>query len=157
MPSDYDDVTATMKQLTRQLSPDDAVFSIMGCIAAVGDEITGGHASLVTTAGQKLYPKLKGGPTVKKGPIPNPWFVFNGHEDRSNKITTQYKKGRTYKNVGGSVGSAVGHVASSHTGGINVVSTTMHASATGTTAVKPEWSIRTYPVRVVGTDVMVMA
>jgi nitrite reductase (NADH) small subunit len=29
--------------------------------------------------------------------------------------------------------------------------------ATGTTAVKPEWSIRTYPVRVVGKDVMVQA
>ena len=29
--------------------------------------------------------------------------------------------------------------------------------ATGTTAVKPEWSIRTYPVRVVGDDVLVMA
>ena len=29
--------------------------------------------------------------------------------------------------------------------------------ATGTTAVKPEWSIRTYPVRVVGNDVLVMA
>jgi nitrite reductase (NADH) small subunit len=29
--------------------------------------------------------------------------------------------------------------------------------ATGTTAVKPEWSIRTYPVRVVGTDVLVQA
>ncbi|MEU4312912.1 Rieske 2Fe-2S domain-containing protein [Nocardia sp. NPDC024068] len=29
--------------------------------------------------------------------------------------------------------------------------------ATGTTAVKPEWSIRTYPVRVVGADVLVTA
>ncbi|MED5813347.1 Rieske 2Fe-2S domain-containing protein [Mycolicibacterium sp. 050232] len=29
--------------------------------------------------------------------------------------------------------------------------------ATGTTAVKPEWSIRTYPVRVVGEEVLVMA
>lgn len=29
--------------------------------------------------------------------------------------------------------------------------------ATGTTAVKPEWSIRTYPVRVVGGDVLVTA
>ena len=29
--------------------------------------------------------------------------------------------------------------------------------ATGTTAVKPEWSIRTYPVRVVGDDVLVQA
>ena len=29
--------------------------------------------------------------------------------------------------------------------------------ATGTTAVKPEWSIRTYPVRVVGNDVLVQA
>jgi 2-hydroxy-6-oxonona-2,4-dienedioate hydrolase len=29
--------------------------------------------------------------------------------------------------------------------------------ATGTTAVRPEWSIRTYPVRVVGNDVLVMA
>ncbi|WP_345498796.1 Rieske (2Fe-2S) protein [Nocardia callitridis] len=29
--------------------------------------------------------------------------------------------------------------------------------ATGTTAVKPEWSIRTYPVRVVGDDVLVTA
>ncbi|MGW0184050.1 Rieske (2Fe-2S) protein, partial [Nocardia sp. NPDC003345] len=27
----------------------------------------------------------------------------------------------------------------------------------GTTAVKPEWSIRTYPVRVVGDDVLVTA
>jgi nitrite reductase/ring-hydroxylating ferredoxin subunit len=29
--------------------------------------------------------------------------------------------------------------------------------ATGTTAVKPEWSIRTYPVRVVGHEVLVTA
>ena len=29
--------------------------------------------------------------------------------------------------------------------------------ATGTTTVKPEWSIRTYPVRVVGNDVLVQA
>ncbi len=29
--------------------------------------------------------------------------------------------------------------------------------ATGTTTVKPEWSIRTYPVRIVGNDVLVMA
>jgi|SRR5687768_13728388 nitrite reductase/ring-hydroxylating ferredoxin subunit len=29
--------------------------------------------------------------------------------------------------------------------------------ATGTTAVKPEWTIRTYPVRVDGNDVIVMA
>ena len=29
--------------------------------------------------------------------------------------------------------------------------------ATGTTAVKPEWSIRTYPVRLVGDDVVVQA
>lgn len=29
--------------------------------------------------------------------------------------------------------------------------------ATGTTAVKPEWSIRTYPVRVVGNDILVTA
>ncbi len=29
--------------------------------------------------------------------------------------------------------------------------------ATGTTAVKPEWSVRTYPVRVVGNKVMVQA
>ncbi len=29
--------------------------------------------------------------------------------------------------------------------------------ATGTTAVKPEWSIRTYPVRVVGDDILVQA
>jgi nitrite reductase/ring-hydroxylating ferredoxin subunit len=29
--------------------------------------------------------------------------------------------------------------------------------ATGTTSVKPEWSIRTYPVRVVGDDIVVMA
>lgn len=29
--------------------------------------------------------------------------------------------------------------------------------ATGSTAVKPEWSIRTYPVRVVGNEVLVTA
>jgi nitrite reductase/ring-hydroxylating ferredoxin subunit len=29
--------------------------------------------------------------------------------------------------------------------------------ATGTTTVKPEWSIRTYPVRVDGNDVLVQA
>ena len=135
MPGDYDDVTATMKELTRRLDGDEAVLSIMGCIAAVGDEFTGGHANLVTEAGQKLYNKLKGGPVVKKGPIPNPWFVFNGHEDRGNKITSAYKKSRSLKNIGSSVGSVVGHVASSHTGGINVVNTVVHASATGTTAV----------------------
>ena len=133
MPSDYDEITATMKQMTRKLKPDDAVFSVMGCVASIADELTGGHWNLVTSAGQALYNKLKG-KKGKQGPIPNPWFVFNGQEDRDNKITEKYKKGRKLKSVSGTVASAVGHVASSHTAGINVVGTVMHASATGTTA-----------------------
>jgi hypothetical protein len=133
MPSDYDEITAEIKALTRQMDAEAAAFTVLNCVASVTDELTGGHSDLILTAGQKIYQKIKGS-GKKSGPVPNPWFVFNGQEDRDNKFTKQYKKSRTLKKVGGSVSSVVGSVASVKTGGINVASTIMHANATGTTA-----------------------
>lgn len=132
MPSDYDEIVASINAMTRQLDSEAAVFTVMGCIASVADEFTDGHLSLVVSSAQTLYNKVKG-TSNKKGSIPNPWFVVNGQEDRPNKVTEKYKKSRKGKKLSGTVSSVAGSVASSHTGGINVASTIMHGNATGTT------------------------
>jgi hypothetical protein len=134
MPDDYDQVCQLIKAQTRKLGNDDAAFTVMNCIATVADEVTGGHLGPVTTGLGMLYTKIRDR-NLKGGPIPNPWFVFNGHEDRPSPITEQYKKGRTGKSIAGTVTSVVGTVASVHTAGINVASSVMHANASGTTAV----------------------
>ena len=133
MPDDYDDVCQLIRTMTRQMNTDDAAFTVVNCIASVSDQLTGGHVSAVTGGVQALYQKIKNR-NAKKGPIPNPWFVFNGHEDRPSPITEKYKKARTGKSISGTIASAAGAAASVSTAGINVASSGIHANATGTTA-----------------------
>lgn len=133
MPDDYDVLCADIRKMTNRMDTEAAAWTVLGCVAGVTDELTGGHTEIVLEGAEKIYSKIKGIQSKKKGPIPNPWFVFNGHEGRDNKVTKKYKQSRKMKSVGGTIASVAGTVASSHTGGINVSSTIMHANATGTT------------------------
>lgn len=133
MPDDYDLLCADVRKMTNRMDAESAAWTLLGCVAGVTDELTGGHSEILVEGAGAIYNKIKGIQSKKKGPIPNPWFVFNGHEDRDNKVTKKYKQSRKFKSVGGSIASVAGAVASSHTAGINVTSSIMHANATGTT------------------------
>lgn len=134
MPSDYEDLCKKIADMTKRLGTDGASFTVMDTIAAATDALTGGHLGVVNSAGQAIYALLYGKPDL---PIPNPWFVFNGHADPEikNPITEKYKKGRGYKSKAGTAASAAGTAASVHTAGINVADALKHGSATATTAV----------------------
>jgi hypothetical protein len=49
------------------------------------DDDAGTSFGPVNTAGQAIYQKLRG--KKDRNEIPNPWFVFNGHEDRPSPRT----------------------------------------------------------------------
>lgn len=134
MASDYELVSKQIEQMTRRLGKDDAAFAVMASIAAVADALTGEEIGLANSAAQVIYGLVRHKPGL---PIPNPWFVFNGHVDpeQNNPITEQYKKSRGYKSKAGTAASVAGAVASVHTAGINVAGTVMHGNATATTSV----------------------
>lgn len=137
MPEDYDELCADIRKLTNRLDTEAAVWAVICCAASVYDDIQGGSVEAIAATGsQSLYYRVLNKIRHKpSGPVPNPWFVFNGHEDHDSKKTANYKKSRTYKKGAGSISSAIGTGLSVHTAGINVMSSAMHANATGTTLI----------------------
>lgn len=130
MPSDYDQICASINRqiATYNMSGDETAMTVLDIVAAAADSIP--LVGVANSAAQALYGKLK-----KKDPIiPNPWFVMNGHEDRSNRYTAKYLKHRDYKGYAGAAISLAGTLASGATAGIDVGSSVMHANATGSTA-----------------------
>lgn len=134
MASDYELVANKIAQMTRRLEKDDAAFVVMDVIASVADAVTGGSYGVANDAAQAIYGLLHHKPEL---PIPNPWFVFNGHADpdRTNPITEKYKKTRGYKSKAGTAASVAGGIASVHTAGINVGDVVTHGNATATTSI----------------------
>ncbi len=129
MASDYDQVCSLIKKKTSGHDKDEAAFSVMDAFAAVWDVATDGHLGDLSDLAQGIYGLLK----KEEEPAPNPWFVFNGQEDRENTVTLRYKKSRGRKSKAGKGASLAGDLASVHTAGINVASTVMHGNATATT------------------------
>ncbi len=94
---------------------------------------------------------------------PNPWFVANGHVDKEDgkdghgasaaaasgrggattftndetrsPLTQAYLQTRDYKTIGSGLMGIGGGVASAHTGGVNVLNTTRHLNAAGSTLI----------------------
>lgn len=63
----------------------------------------------------------------------NPWFVWNGQDDRPTGYTRQYLKNRSYKGLAGGALALAGAAASGATT-VDVAAIAQHANATGSTA-----------------------
>ncbi len=131
MASDYDEIVQLIKSSTREMDNEAKVLCVIDAVASVVDDVASTNFSKANKAGQAIYNKLRG----KKGrnEIPNPWFVFNGHEDHESPKTKKYLKTRGYKSKGATAITVAGGLASAHTAGINAGAIGVHANATGST------------------------
>jgi hypothetical protein len=114
-----------------ELKAEAAAFAIIDALSAVTDGFAGTHLAAVSMVGSAIAGKLKG----KQPPVPNPWFVANGQEDRPNTVTESYLKRRKYKSVAGSSIKMAGTLASATTAGINVGGAAVNLNALGSTGV----------------------
>ena len=132
----YDQLCAAVKKVGGEAeSMDEMVLNVADIISTIFDDATGGVLGLANDTGQLLYSILKASKKGGKPPIPNPWFVMNGHEDRPNKYSVSYLEGRKWKSIGGSAFSIAGTLASSHTAGINVADIISHGNALTSTGI----------------------
>ena len=129
--SDYADAVRLIKSSTRELDGEAKVLCVIDAVASIVDDVAGTSLGPVNTAGQAIYKKLRGKPD--RNEIPNPWFVFNGHEDRESPKTKKYLKSRGYKSLGSTAITFAGGLASAETGGVNVGGVAVHANAVGST------------------------
>lgn len=132
MANDYEEIVQLIKRSTRELDGEAKVLCVMDAVASVVDDVAGTSFGPVNTAGQAIFKKLRG--KQDRNEVPNPWFVFNGHEDRESPKTKKYLKSRGYKSKGATAISVAGGLASAETGGINVGGLAVHANAVGSTA-----------------------
>lgn len=111
----------------------DGVLGTNGAISGPASGLTGGGLRLI-------YDAIKGA-RDEPGATPNPWFVWNGHDDGPTHYTRRYLKNRTYKGLGASAialaGAGVSFVSVVDTGGI-----VQHGNAVGSTA-KHLWEFKT--------------
>ena len=114
-----------------ELEADAAAFAVIDAVCAVLDGLESTHFGAVSTVIQAIAGKLKG----PQPPVPNPWFVANGHEDRPNTVTEKYLKNRTYKSGVGSAIRMAGALASATTYGVNVGGAAVNLNALGSTGV----------------------
>jgi hypothetical protein len=130
--SDYDQIVQLIKTSTRELDGEAKVLCVIDAVASIVDDVAGTSLGPLNTAGQAIYKNLCGKPD--RNEIPNPWFVFNGHEDRESPKTKKYLKSRKYKSMGSTAITVVGGLASAETGGVNLGGVGVHANAVGSTA-----------------------
>ena len=125
--SSYDDVRAQLKsKIGKGADKDEVVWSVVDAVATVIDDVKDSSVGTFVKGANMIYNKLK----PKKDPIvPNPWFVWNGHDDADNKYTRRYLKHRGWKKNAGSVFSFGGSAASDITQ-IDVAGALMHGQAT---------------------------
>lgn len=130
--SDYDEVVRLIKTSTREMDGEAGVLCVIDAVASIVDDVAGTSFGPANTVGQAIYQKLRGKPD--RNEIPNPWFVFNGHEDRESPKTKKYLQSRSFKSMGSTAISVAGGLASAETGGVNVGGVAVHANAVGSTA-----------------------
>ena len=133
MANDYDEIVHAIKQATREMDGEAKVLCVMDAVASVVDDVAGTQLGVLNTAGQTIYNKLRG--KKDRNEVPNPWFVFNGHEDHPSPKTKKYLRSRGYKSKGATAIKLVGGLASAETGGVNVGGLAVHANAVGSTAI----------------------
>jgi len=133
MANDYDEVVQLIKRSTRELDAETRALCVIDAVASVVDDLAGTNLGVVNSVAQAIYNKIRG--KQDRNEIPNPWFVFNGHEDRPSPRTKKYMRNRGYKSKGATAITVVGGLASTETAGINVGGLAVHGNAVGSTAV----------------------
>ena len=113
-------------------SKEDVVWAFVEGASAVVDGVTDTCWGGVTGGSLQLISDLikhQGGSEL----APNPWFVFNGHDDATSPYTTKYLRNRSRKGIaggligiGGSLGSQVTQV--------DVAGIMQHGNAVGSTS-----------------------
>ncbi len=130
----YDAICAEIKKamdVRGELEADAAAFAVIDAACAVLDGLEGTHFGVLSTVAQAIVGKLKG----PQPPMPNPWFVGNGQEDRPNTYSEKYLKTRKYKDSASSAIRMAGTLASASTYGINVGGAAVNVNALGSTGV----------------------
>ncbi len=113
------------------VSTDDAFWAVMDVTAAICDGASDiPIVGIVSGAVGALYGAMK---DAKPEMVPNPWFIWNGHDEPSYAYTKKYLRNRNLKNLAsgllGSAGSA-GSIATQ----VDVAGIMIHGNAVASTA-----------------------
>ena len=138
----YDDIRRQLKAGVGANDPtvtkEDIFWAVIEGVAAVGDgalgtgDVVSGAAAGVTGGGVKLIYDTIQGKKFEPAATPNPWFVWNGHDDNPTAYTKKYLKNRMLKNLGGgAIGVAGAGV--SFVSVVDVGAIAMHGNAVGST------------------------
>lgn len=151
MPSAQDDFNASYAAIRSQLkggvgassggsvSKEDVFWAVIEGVAAVLDGALGtsgamsGAGAGASGGGLKLIYDCIQGRGFEPAATPNPWFVWNGHDDNPTSYTRQYLKNRMKKGLAGSA-IAVAGAGVSFVSVVDVGAIAQHGNAVGSTA-----------------------
>ncbi|AMW05546.1 hypothetical protein [Gemmatimonas phototrophica] len=127
----YENIRAQIKAAAGSgASKSDVLWAVADGVATVIDGATGtGFAGAANSAVQGVYSAAS---SQNSGVIPNPWMVWNGHDDAESPTTKAYLKHRGRMQLGGAAVSAAGALAAAGTVA-DVGALLSHGNATGST------------------------
>lgn len=113
-------------------SPEDVVWAVIEASATVIDGATGSCIAGVVAGGlQTLTDTIKH--NQGSGLTPNPWFVFNGHDEAESPYTRKYLRNRGRKGIAGGLFGMAGAGGSAVTQ-VDVAGILQHGNAVGSTS-----------------------
>ena len=128
----YNDIRKLIADaVSEEDKPEDVVWAVMDAVAAVVDGATGGCVGGVINGSLQT---LSDGIKHKQGTglVPNPWFVFNGHDDKESPYTQKYLRNRGRKKLAGGLFSIGGGLGSTVTQ-VDVAGIMQHGNAVAST------------------------
>jgi hypothetical protein len=111
---------------------EEVFWGVVEATTSILDELDVPAVGLIVGGAKLIYDAVKS----RKGEpaaVPNPWFVWNGHDDNETWYTRQYMKNREYKGLGSSAIGLAGQAASGVTF-VDVGGILQHTNALGSTA-----------------------
>lgn len=113
-------------------SREDILWAVVDATAATIDGATGTSIAGVVAGGlQNLTDTVRH--NQRRGMTPNPWFVFNGHDDQASPYTQKYLRNRGRKAIAGGLIGMAGAGASTATQ-VDIAGILQHSNAVGSTS-----------------------
>ena len=123
---------AIANKVSQGEDPEDVVWALIEGVAAVVDGASGGMVGGLVSGGLQTVSDAvkhnKGG----GGLVPNPWFVFNQHDDQESPYTKKYLRNRGRKNLASGI-IGIGGTVSSQVTQADMAGIVQHSNATGST------------------------